>query len=460
MKLSRILFLASSFFLFFFILSGVLPVFSAESGSETSGISAEEFIQSKASVYFQEGNYDLALKAMDDLLQKYPGDSLLLRYRAMALDRSGRSEEAIAIFKSILEKDPEHAPTKYFLGQAYEKTGKHDLAIKEWEWVRDHAQDSPYGAWADESLKLAMAGKEPVEIVKPRWRISARYGYEGDSNVSLKPSDKNFASSEDASAGRHTFDAIFRYNAYTRRDLIVDAIYTARQSLHDSGLSEFNFTSQEFALDLRKRTNAFGRDFIFGVRYDLLGGFLDGETFSLKNRVTLEADTRFSAQTRTVASYQYTAANFGPDGADPSISSRDGSYHDVGVTQYWYSEDFKQYISLLGEFNAGDTRGDNFNFIGGTTRAAVHTPVFWRTDLDVSVGFQYEDYPDFVSLSSLDTDQRRDYRYDTLASLTHYLTRDIAIRVFYRYINTQNDNSFYEYDRHIGGGQVVFSKSF
>ncbi len=201
MKFSRSAYLSSVLVLVFFVSSGILPAFSAERESEVGTISAEEFVQSEASTYFQEANYDLALKAIDGLLQKYPGDSLLLRYRAMALDRSGSSQEAIAIFKSILEKDPEHAPTRFFLGQAYEKTGQRDLATKEWGWVRDHAQGSPYGAWAEESLKLTQTGKAPVEITKPRWKISARYGYELDSNVSLKPSDKAFANADDSSAG-------------------------------------------------------------------------------------------------------------------------------------------------------------------------------------------------------------------------------------------------------------------
>ena len=239
-------------------------------------------------------------------------------------------------------------------------------------------------------------------------------------------------------------------------------IYTTRQSLHDRGVDEVNFTSQELALDARKRVSLVNRDIILGARYDLLSGFLDGDLFSLSNRLLLSSDLRLTPHTRTYAYNRFTASDFGPDGSNPPQTSRDGVYEDVGFLQYVYTEDFLTYLYVGQELEFDQTRGANFTRRGTSTRLGAHTPVplIMQTDFDIVGTFRFGKYPRFTSLSSLDSERREDTNWGLTVSLTHAWTPQLATRLFYDLINANNRNDFFQYDRHIAGVQLLFSQSF
>ena len=444
------------YFILFMTLNAVsLQAANDQKAAET--ISSEEFLQTSAANLFQAGEYEQALDALEPLLEKYPKDPLLIRYKAMTLDRLGRSEEAIKLFESLLKDNPDHIPSRYFLGQAYERTGNSEAAARQWQIVAEQGKESPYGKWAEESLKRVGTVVKPEKKAAKRFRAALRYGYEYDSNVTLKPEEKRLAGSGDQNAGRQTFDATFRYKAFSKRDVAVDLFYAAGQTLHDDGLDEFNFTSQEFGAEVRKRLKVFAKEVTLGTKYEFLAGFLDGNLFSIRNRITFSADSRLTRRTRSVLFARLIPANYGPDGSNPPQTSRDGFYTDYGITQYFYSADFKRYLYIREEYNRADVRGGNFELRGQTTRAGFFTPLVWKTDLDFSAGFEFNTYPRFSSLSSLDGDRRRDMNWDLYAAITHNIRPNLGVRGFYRFINAENRNGFFEYDRHIGGAQVIFT---
>ena len=129
------------------------------------------------------------------------------------------------------------------------------------------------------------------------------------------------------------------------------------------------------------------------------------------------------------------------------------------MTQYFYSADYKTFFFVKQELNFSQTDGDNFIRRGALTRLGIHTPlkVLRNTELDTSVGFDWGAYPDFSSLSALDTAKRRDARLDVYTSLTHYWMPNYATRLFYRFIDSNNRNDFYDRKRHIAGGEMLIS---
>lgn len=212
-------------------------------------------------------------------------------------------------------------------------------------------------------------------------------------------------------------------------------------------------------MDAKKRKLFGERAVIFGGRYDLRGSFLRSTYFSLINRFLLSADTSFWKKTRTHFYTRLSVLEYNKDGSDPSVSSRDGFRGGVGVTQYFYSPDLKSFFFVKPEFNFNQPRGDNFIRRGVLGRIGAHTPIkFLRnTDFDISVGYDWGEYPEFSSLSSLDTEDRQDKRLDNYVAITHHLKPNIAWRTFYRFIKSDNDNSFYKRDRHIAGMEMIFS---
>jgi tetratricopeptide (TPR) repeat protein len=422
-------------------------------------ISADEFLASPFAQFFRNDDYERALEASEILLQRYPNDPLVLRYRAMTLDRLGRTQEALIIYKQILRQYPRHAPTHFYMGQAYERLGDHELAAKEWKAVaNDTMAPSEYRKWAKKSLARVQALRVVPE--RKRWILFGNIGWDYDTNVPLKPEDKALAVAGDKNANRFSADVMLRYRWLMEPDNQVDLQYTARQSLHDDSFDDLNFTSQEFGIDNRRRTSWGGRDVIVTGRYAMLWGFLESDLFSYGNRFTAQAETRFTQFTRTILSDQLTFFNFGPDGFNPDLSSRDGIYNDLALSHYFYTEDLAKYLFLRQELNLAFTRGDNFDRHGATSRIGVHTPLIADTDLDASVGLVYNRYPDFSSLSFLDPAERRDSNWDTAVSLTHRINARLAVRGQYRWIHALNRNDFFQYNRHILGVHLLFTQVF
>ena len=123
-------------------------------------ISTREFLASPFARYFQAKDYPNALNALEALLHTYPDDPLILRYRARVLARLGRTKDAIVIYRRLLSKDPRHASTRMFLGQAYLQDGQSEAAAKQWRWVAQHSASKPYRQWAQAQLhRLRVAGK-------------------------------------------------------------------------------------------------------------------------------------------------------------------------------------------------------------------------------------------------------------------------------------------------------------
>lgn len=430
--------------------------------AEAGRISPEEFLESPFAQLFRAGDDLHALEALDALGQTYPDDPLILRYRAIVLDRLGRHREAMALYRTLLARQPDHVPTRYFLAHAYARAGDTAAAMKEWRWVIQHSPSEAYRRWAQDQLdRFALAARAPTE--RKRWYLFGDVGAEYDSNPLLKPTDKGVAvAGDEKQAERFSANLALGFQMLLRPDRRVDVIWTSRQSLHDRGLDAVNFTSEELTLDARQQVGFFGTDVVMGLRYGLAAGWLDGRMFSLSHEWLVSADGRLVPQTRTVLYQRVAFTDFGPDGSNPPQTSRDGLAADTGVVQYLYSADYRRYLWFGEVFEVGQPRGANFTRRALVSRLGLHLPVPYvpRTDLDLSGSLRLARYPRFVSLSPLDPERRRDTTWELAAALTHYVTRRLALRVSYRYVNANNRNDFFQHDRHIGGLQALFTQYF
>ena len=360
-------------------------------------------------------------------------------------------------------KNPLHVPTRYFLGQAYARSGRYEDAAREWKKVTQEGDGTPYGFWAQTALEQTgkpEASAAEAEKLK-RWYIQARYGYEFDSNVILRPEDRSLSNTKDVNAGRHNLDLAIRYRLFSGKETAWDLTYAGRQSLHEDNFNEFNYHSEEVGLNLRRRVKMGDQDVVLGLRYEYLLGFLGENLYSNRNRWHVSGDTRFTKYTQTIFYDRMTVSNYGPDGFNPTQTSRDGFDNDIGFSHFFYNKDFQRYLFLRGEFNTAAARGSNFDSVGYSTRLGFHTPLpkaFKKLSFDISSGLEQHFYPSFTSTSSFDESRRRDLECDLYTSLTYALTKDLSARGFYRYVNGNNQNNLYDYERQIGGIQFIYSR--
>ena len=123
-----------SVLLFVFLLSALnIPAFSANQSTQSNlaRISTEEFLESPFAKSFKEHKYQKALKVIEELSKQYPDDPLILRYRALTLEKLDRRKEAVAVYQKLLAQNPEHASTRISLGRAYLRQGENKAAAEE-----------------------------------------------------------------------------------------------------------------------------------------------------------------------------------------------------------------------------------------------------------------------------------------------------------------------------------------
>ncbi len=438
------------------------PSAAAEStrADRSARISTEQFLSSPLTKFFQAGDYAKALKAAEELAKTYPDDPLLLRYRAIVLTRLGRIREALAIFRTLVARAPQHVPTRLFLGEAYLRHGDRATAAEQWQWVIRHSDSDEYRRWAQAQLTRLRAGAAKRAPPEQRLYVSGATSLTYDSNPLLKADDKALAESGNEKAGYRTvLDLDVGYPVWLKPNTRVDVIYLNREDLHDGETDAVDFATQGVAVEARHRTRLGDHSYLFGGRYSTRVNFLRSDLFSVVNRMLVSAETAFTPHTITYAYSRASLSNFGPDGPNPPQTSRDGFRGALGLTQFWYTKDFRRHLFLSQEVNLHETRGANFTRRGTASRIGVHTVVdgLPKTEWDLSTGFGWGRYPRFVSLSSSDTARRRDARFDVYTALTYRWTPHLASRLEYQFINNDNRNDFFDRSRHIAGIELLFS---
>ena len=421
-------------------------------------ISSQEFLASPFARYFRDKDYPNALNGLDALLHTYPDDPLILRYRARVLARLGRTKDAITLYRRLVSQDPRHAPTRIFLGEAYLRDGQSEAAAEQWRWVIRHSDSRPYRQWAQAQLNRLRVTGTRVDAPKKRLYVVGLTGLKYDSNPVLKPNDKVLAGQGNEKHGwKIPVDLTVGYPLVLKHDSRLDVLYLSRQLFHDGETDDVDTTMQGVAIVAKRRVGVGRQAVVLGGRYGARVNFLRSELFSVINRFLFSADTAFTPHTRTHAYHRFSFANFGPDGPNPPQTSRDGFRGGLGLTQYFYTADFRRSVFVSQEINLDQTRGANFTRRGTASRVGIHTPVpgLLKTDVDISTGFEWGAYPRFVSRSSLDTERRRDARFDVYTALTYHWNKHLATRALYRFINNDNRNDFFDRARHLAGVEVL-----
>ena len=423
-------------------------------------ISSKEFLSSPFAKAFKARQYEKALQVLQDLAKKYPNDPLILRYEAVTLVRLGRTQEAIAAYKNLLARNPDEASARIFLGRAYVRKKNYKAAAEEFSKVIQSRANEKYRAWAKAELNRLRHGVKKPPRKKKRFYLVGKTGIAYDSNPLFAPDDEDLRA---RSGQRRGADFLMEWTAgfvpLSRHHSRIDILYLGQETLHDGRTSKVNFDSQGFAVDAKKRHFMGRHAFLLNGRYDFKANFLRGDLFSISNRFYLSEETSFTRRTRTHLYSRFNILNFGPDGSIPSRTSRDGFRAGFGLTQYFYTADLRRYFFVKEEFNFNETRGDNFKRRGILSRVGIHTPVDFikKLDWDVSGGFDFGAYPEFSSLSSLDLEERQDARWDIYSGLTYHWRPWLATRAFYRFIKSNNQNNFFNRDRHLAGGEIIFS---
>jgi len=416
-------------------------------------ISLDELLSSQAAIHFQIEEYKNALAEFEKMSVQYPEDPLVKRYVGMTLTLLGRLDEAASALQDAVRMEPSNPANHYFLARVYHEQGNKERASEELDKVVALDPEGFYGRPAKEALILV----EQRAIVKRPWDFWMTTGYEYDSNVPLEPNDKELRDLSDKNAGRYFFSAGGSYKIVERPKFDSTVGYRIYQSLHDDSLNEFNYTFQEFHNVNRFRLQWLGREIIAGLRFSMPLGFLNGNIFLWGAEVVSFVNSKITKNTFTEVYHRYSHLEFGPDGEEPNLLSRDGEYNATGIHHRYYFDEYKRYIFVGYEFQNAQVRGNNFDRLGHRAEIGFHAPLTAELSFDVIGSFTVASYPHYsAQLDYREPLSRLDNYWTLLGRLNYVISKNWSMQVYYRYDNAENENDIFQYDRHIGGGQITF----
>ena len=443
---------ATSFFIALLIC--LTTAFAQEEAEGGEGeISFEELQKTRAAHLFKLGKYQEALGEFEKLSQTYPADTLPRRYTGMTLTLLGRLDEAISIYQESLGREPENPALHYYLARVYHEQGAKDKAKEELEEVLRLDPEGFYG----QPARIAIPVVERRRLVEKPWDVWIASGYEYDSNVTLAPNDKALRGTDDESAGRYYLALGGKYKWFQRGRFDSHAGYRLYRSFHDDSLNEFNYTFQEFFLINEYRSMIFNREVKWGLRDSIPLGFLAGNLFSWGNELTFYVNGRVTKNTFTELFHRYSHIEFGPDGAIPNLTARDGEYNSTGIHHRFYFSNLTRYVFVGYEFQTAATQGNNFDRVGHFFQVGLNTPITKKLVFNVTGSFVTADYPHYsAEIAPIEPLARRDHDWVLFTSLTYNLTRNWSLQGFYRYGNSNNRNDIFQHDRQIGGVELLF----
>ena len=436
----------------FFVMS--TSVFAADDNQDF--IPLEELLHSPAANFFQTGDYQQALEEFKKISEQYPQDTLPRRYMGMCLILLGRLDEAVGILQEASREEPSNAALHYFLARAYHEQGASEKAGRELEEVLRLDPEGLYGIAAKDALQQVTRPAPVIPAVKP-WDVTGTIGYEYDSNVRLAPNDTSLRRAGDESANRYSFSLGGKYRWLQKGDFTSRLGYRLYRSFHDDSLNEFNYTFQEFSLAGEYRAKIQNKIVRLGLREAIPLGFLSGNLFVFGNRLTAYLNSRLTKNTFTEVSHSYIHNEYGPDGVRPSLTSRDGEYFETGLLQRFYFSNSRRNIFFRYELGNVAARGNNFDRVGHSIETGFHTPLIKNILFDFSWSFGTGHYPHYsAEVAPAEPSARLNNDWALLTSLTFPLSDKWSLRTFYRYVNANNRNDIYQYDRHLMGTELRF----
>ena len=233
----------------------LLTAFFTISSSFAAEISHKEFLASDFTKYFKNKEFEKALQESDALLKKYPHDPLILRYRALTLEKLNHPHEAIQLYQDILQVHPNDIPARLFIGLAYIREAQYQKAEEELQYIVEHGSTVEYKHWAHEQLNRLRLNERLVnKPIEKKAYLLGKLGIDYDSNPLLIADNKSLSPpGSKKAAALYVSELSVGYPLILDKDFRLDTLYIGEELLHSRGAKQVDFSSQGFALVAKKR---------------------------------------------------------------------------------------------------------------------------------------------------------------------------------------------------------------
>jgi len=419
-------------------------------------LSAKDFLKQDAARLYKNEKWADSLTSLEMLEKEYPGDSLVLRYQALALAKMGKTQEALARFQAALKLHPTNAALRSSYAETLIQAGQTDAAKVEYEWISANDKTKVYSEKADTKL-----GKKPAKKAtkkKKAWKVSGKLGWEYNTNIKGVSSEADSRKAGDRNASKYKYGLGGIYNLIDQKHWKVKIDSLLDHSYVDDSWSELNGFVHGVGLTVGYKTALLGKPILYAIR--------NGVTHSIKGRGKFN---NVSDATSFVISYdpwerygielsdKLAVNSFKSDGKRPDFTSKDGLVNTISFDQKyipWLK--YKDFYLTLGTGYGHDwTNGMNNVRDVWEVEPGMTIPLIRKATVSTSMGYKRSNYPKFGFPAA--ADQRRGCDFVYKVELTYPFTKNLKLVGTYTYGNNHNTSDSFINSKHVYGTTLKFS---
>ena len=439
--------------LIWFLLLGTLNVYADESSKRSDGrqITPDYFLKTKAANSFASAKYAAALVQLGDLEKEYPQDILIKRYKGLTLDKLGRYQEALAVYKAALGIVPDTIAVHYFMAQTYFHLKDYEKTKLELEFVIRNDVSGAYQAKANADHRAVMQMIQYLNQPKPkRWSASVSIGQDYDSNATAE--SRFFKSIGE----EHTFK--MPESLYFSYDLMKSGPWSTRFSYSHSdsfywSVEGLNTLADTFSFSTTYVGKVMNKVFITQLSPAFSHAAVDRKYYSSSYPVSLTFIYSYWDWHRAIFTDTFTMTDYKKEGSIPTNSSREGIGNSINFSNNFYMDKTKKkYIQLVYTLGADDPVGSQQvkNFWAFST--GITMPLFGETSANIKVRLKDTDFPETNSAI-----QRTDQELSVSGSLSVPISSNWSLSPFYSYTNVNSKDTIFTYINHSGGASLTNS---
>ncbi|MEZ5669018.1 MAG: tetratricopeptide repeat protein [Alphaproteobacteria bacterium] len=418
-----------------------------------AAIAPEAFLQLPAVEAFKAGRFQEAIDGLRALPIAGPEDAIILRYIALAYQQLGDHTAAVAAIDEGLAVAPDNAALYYFRAVSLLELGRAEDALAALERVQALAPDSLY---AQQSLQMTAAlraltggGEAPAAAAESTWQASLEAGAQYDSNIPAAPDGFGSKTGGFRLFQRATGSGeLWRSGAW--RQTVQGEAYSSEHL--DSEFGDFNTITASLGTGIDWQTSVGDVPASLGLGYGFEATWVGGDPYSRIHTVDLTALAALDEDWLTQLRYGLSLEEYEDDGVLPTITSRDGVGHSLGLTQYWFVDGRDSFLYAGYAFGWTTAEGSNFDRRSHTLIGGGLTRVVKDIRLDAGVTYLHEDYPDFIG-----PQQRRTDRFDLTFGAAKEIFDNTEISASWTYIDENSSIDVLSYDQHVATVSLIVS---
>jgi tetratricopeptide (TPR) repeat protein len=458
------------------------PLSTSIRGLVTSLTAALCFFTMSAQGLSQSTENDTMRLRLESRVTSDPGNATSWRLLGRWQLKQGQLAAAVDSLSTAATLDPENAATQAALARTR-------FELRDFEEAAGHARRTielaPETEYADESRQLlaelsnrpadepaspvVQSGYEitrfdgsdlapdPVEIapaepVSPlRLRIESGLVY--NSNVTLTPINRElFPGKRDS--GQLFLAPELEYRALDTDTWGAGPSFLGHFTVNEDQFQNLNLQSWQPGAFLERVFVSNPNVHVARLQYGYTMDAFDGQSIGNRHSVMASAATVWECQDLTFGYLSADHTNIKNDGAQPSVTGRDGWTYRVGAAHTFACDHrFVKSVKLGIDGEYADLLGTDFRYGGVSLYSAVEMPITESLLFKVEGGVGYRDYFDFDESMSPSRDETI---WRAGCRLTKQLNNHWSIAGIFNYDQFDADNSLFAADRFLSGAVAIF----